>query len=262
MGESWINGSGRSCCCSCCCCCILMGATSCHSLDSSCCSCSSSQSCSCSCKVDIQHTHTHTHRASGARFAVTASGSAQSSSRRCRRRPSSSQLWFLSASVAAGCAKWERPVCFSPVPSLFLSLSPPLSLICMCRLNDILSTKLKCAWHTERASPTRVSFPTSRLCPPAGGTAAAASAACRLSQQIACSCFASQCASFMSLLSVYPVLNLNRWCDATWYLPPGNIIHSLLKDLKKSLCVHSLICPSVYKPLLKSIHRETEKLLS
>lgn len=106
---------------------------------------------------------------------------------------------------------------------LFLSLylpSPPLSVICMCRLNDILSTKLKCAWHTEQASPTRVSFPTSRLWPPAGRAAAAASAACRLSQQIACSCFASQCASFMSLLSVhmysiYPVLNLNRWCDAT-----------------------------------------------
>lgn len=115
----------------------------------------------------------------------------------------------------------ERDHCyFTPVPSSSLSLylSPPLSLICMCRLNDILSTKLKCAWHTERASPARVSFPTSRLCPPAGGTAtaaAAASAACRLSQQIACSCFASQCASFMSLLSVYPVLNLNRWCDAT-----------------------------------------------
>lgn len=108
----------------------------------------------------------------------------------------------------------ERDHCyFTPVPSSSLSLylSPPLFLICMCRLNDILSTKLKCAWHTERTSPARVSFPTSRLCPPAG---TAASAACRLSQQIACSCFASQCASFMSLLSVYPVLNLNRWCDA------------------------------------------------
>lgn len=108
---------------------------------------------------------------------------------------------------------------FTPLSLPLPLLSTPLSVICMCRLNDILSTKLKCAWHTEQASPAPVSFPTSRLCPP-GGAAAAASAACRLSQQIACSCFASQCASFMSLLSVhmysiYPVLNLNRWCDAT-----------------------------------------------
>lgn len=132
----------------------------------------------------------------------------------------------------------------------------------MCRLNDILSTKLKCAWHTEQASPAPVSFPTSRLCPPGG--AAAASAACRLSQQIACSCFASQCASFMSLLSVhmysiYPVLNLNRWCNVMFASQKYNL-QSAKGSKEKSVC--SLICPSVYKPLLKSIHRDTEKLLS